>query len=503
MQLDPRTPVLVGGGQWNNRVDEGAAAVEPVDLLAEAARRAAADTGAADPGKVLAAVASVRVVGMLSWRYADPGRLVAERIGAGDVRQTLYTSMGGNTPQALVNATCREILAGDLDLAVIGGAEAWRSRSAIKAAGEKPPWTTQPEGTAPDVQFGNADPLDMVHPLELQRGVVAPVQVYPMFESALRAEAGATADEWRAHLGRLWSRFSEVAAANPDAWLRQAWTAEEVVAVSPDNRMIGAPYPKRLNSNNAVEQGAAVLLCSVEAAERLGVPRERWVFPWAGTDGYDTGHASTRRDFRSSPAIEVAGRRVLALAGVGADDLAHVDLYSCFPSAVQLGAHGLGLGLDRDLTVTGGLSFAGGPWNNYVTHSIATMAGRLRDDPDAVGLITANGGLVQKHAFGVYAAHPPAAPFRSEQPQGEIDAAAGPPVVAAEPDWSGPGTVEAYTVMHDRDSVPEKGIVAVATAAGTRTWATSTDGPTLRSMLVDQWVGRAVEVAPDATFGAA
>jgi acetyl-CoA C-acetyltransferase len=358
----------------------------------------------------------------------------------------------------------------------------------------------QPEGTAPDVQFGELDPLDMIHPLELARGVAAPVQVYPMFESALRAQAGATAEEWRTHLGRLWSRFSEVAAANPDAWLRQAWSAEEVVEVSPDNRMIGAPYPKRLNSNNAVEQGAAVLLCSVEAAERLGVPRERWVFPWAGTDGYDTGHASTRRDFHSSPAIEVAGGRVLALAGVGPDDLAHVDLYSCFPSAVQLGAKELGLGLDRDLTVTGGLSFAGGPWNDYVTHSIATMARVLREDPGSVGLVTANGGLVQKHAFGVYSTTPPAEGFHSDKPQDEIDAAAGTPVVAAEPDWSGPGVVEAYTVMHDREGGPEKGIAAVATAAGTRTWATTTDGATMRSMLVDQWVGRAVEVAPDASF---
>jgi acetyl-CoA C-acetyltransferase len=502
MQLDPRTPVLVGGGQWNNRVDEGAPTVEPVDLIAGAARRAAADSGAADPGKVLAAVASVRVVGMLSWRYLDPGRLVAERIGAADVRQTMYTSMGGNTPQALVNATCRDIAAGDLDLAVIGGAEAWRSRSKVKAAGGDLGWTKQPDGTEPDAVFGNLDPLDMVHPLELQRGVVAPVQVYPMFESALRAQAGATAEAWRARLGRLWSRFSEVAAANPDAWLRQAWTPEEVVAVSPDNRMIGAPYPKRLNSNNAVEQGAAVLVCSVEAADRLGIPSERWVFPWAGTDGYDAGHASTRRDFHSSPAIGVAGGRAMALAGVGPDDLAHVDLYSCFPSAVQLGAQELGLGVDRDLTVTGGLSFAGGPWNNYVTHSIATMARVLREDPGAVGLVTANGGLVQKHAFGVYATTPPAAGFRSEKPQAEIDAAAGTPVVAADPAWSGAGVVEAYTVMHDREGGAEKGLAAVATADGTRPWATTTDADTMASMLVDQWVGRAVEVTPDATFGA-
>lgn len=501
MQLDPRTPVLIGGGQWNNRVDDGAEAVEPVDLIAEAARRAADDAGTTDAGKVLAAVESARIVGMLSWRYPDPGRLVGERIGAADLRQTVLTSMGGNTPQALVNASCREILAGDLDVVLIGGAEAWRTRSAAKGAGVSLDWTVQPDDAAPDVVFGNMDPLDMVHPLELQRGVVAPVQVYPMFESALRARAGATAEAWQARIGGLWSRFSEIAAGNPDAWLRQAYSPEEVATASLDNRMIGAPYPKRLNSNNAVEQGAVVLLCSVEAAERLGVPRERWVFPWAGTDGKDAGHASTRRDFHSSPAIGVAGRRVLELAGVGPDDLALTDLYSCFPSAVQLGAQELGLGIDRDLTVTGGLSFAGGPWNNYVTHSIATMARLLREQPGAIGLITANGGLVQKHAFGVYSTEPPAAAFRSEKPQDEIDAAAGTPVVPADPDWAGPATVEAYTVMHDRDSTPEKGIVAVRTATGERTWAATDDPTTMQSMLTDEWVGHPVHVDA-ATFTA-
>src|SRR5688572_5433924 len=139
--------------------------------------------------------------------------------------------MGGNTPQALVNATCRDIAAGDLDLALIGVAEAWRTRTAAKSAGEKPRWTVQPAGTAPDVHSGVDAALDMVHALELQRGVVAPVQVNPEFASALRAAAGADLPTWTAHLGRLWSRFSQVASTNPDAWLRQAYSPEEVVAV--------------------------------------------------------------------------------------------------------------------------------------------------------------------------------------------------------------------------------------------------------------------------------
>jgi acetyl-CoA C-acetyltransferase len=500
MTLDPRTPVLVGGGQWSNRVDRGEPPVEPVELLAEAARRAADDSGAADPGKVLAAVDSIRVVSILSWRYRDPAQLVADRIGAGDLRQRVYTNPGGNTPQALVNRSCADIAAGRLDVVLIGGAEAWRTRMAARSAGEHLDWTVQGEEVEPSETFGGAFAVsDMVHPLEMARGIVMPVQVYPAFECALRAAEGATHDEWQARLGRLWSRFSEIAATNPHAWVQQAFGPEEVVAVSAANRMIGWPYPKLLNSNNAVEQGAALLLCSAEAAERLGVPRDRWVFPHAGTDGYDTAHVSARRDLRSSPAIAVAGGRALELAGVGPDDVAHADFYSCFPSAVELGAAELGFGLDRDLTVTGGLSFAGGPWNNYVSHAIATMATVLRAHPGDLGLITANGGFVTKHAFGVYGTEPPAAGYRSDHPQAEIDATFTPVPIAAE-DYEGPVTIEATTVMHDRDGVPELAIAAVLTPAGERTWATSHAPEAHEAFTTAEPVGMAATVTADGTL---
>jgi acetyl-CoA C-acetyltransferase len=259
--------------------------------------------------------------------------------------------------------------------------------------------------------------------------------------------------------------------------------------------MIGFPYPKRLNSNNAVEQGAAVLVCSVEAAERLGIPRDRWVFPHSGTDGNDAKYLSERQDFRSSSAMRVAGGRALELAATGPGDLAHVDLYSCFPSAVQIAANELGLGERLDLTVTGGLSFAGGPWNNYVTHSIATMVGVLREDPGSTGLITGNGGLIQKHSFGVYAAEPPAGGFRWDCPQEAIDAAEARREVVA--DLTGAVEVEAYTVMHDRDGSPELGICAVLDAAGRRAWGTTRDTATLADMETVEYVGKAAELDPD------
>lgn len=486
--LDPRTPVIIGVGQLNQRVDQGAEALEPADLMAEALRRADTDCGTTTPGAVLAAADSIRVVSVLSWRYRDPGALVAGRVGASP-SESIYSTPGGNTPQALVNSAAADIADGRADVVLLAGAEAWRTRMGLRRDDQRPAWTVQGEEVRPAATFGADTPMS--HPAEMARGVMMPVQVYPLFEQAVRAAEGRSVTDHLVRISELWARFSEVASKNPQAWIQQAFSAEELRTPTPDNRMVGFPYTKRLNSNNAVEQGAALILSSVERARSLGVPAERWVFPHSGTDGHDTPFLSHRDDLHSSPAIRIAGRAALRLAGIGADDLAHVDLYSCFPSAVQVAANELGLALDRPLTVTGGLSFAGGPWNNYVTHSVATMVGRLREEPGSYGLCTANGGFLTKHAFGVYATTPPIAGFRHQTPQAEIDAA---PSRELAETWAGDATVESYTVMHDRDGAPVNGVVAALTPDGRRTWAISDDAALLDAMTADDLVGAAAVV---------
>jgi acetyl-CoA C-acetyltransferase len=289
-----------------------------------------------------------------------------------------------------------------------------------------------------------------------------------------------------------------VASTNPDAWIRRAYTAEEIRTFGPDNRLVGWPYPKLMNSNSAVEQGAAVILCSAERAEALGVPRDRWVFPWAAADAHDTPFASNRPTLSGSPAIREAGRTTFRLAGVDASDLAHVDLYSCFPSAVQVAAAELGLGTDRSLTVTGGLSFAGGPWNNYVGHSLATMQRVLREEPGSIGLVTANGGFLTKHALGLYSTEPPrSGSFRWESAQAETDAAGS---VELSADGQGPVTVEAATVMHDRDGAPENGILLTRTSDDRRAWGTTTDADAMKLIVAEEPVGRTGSIGPDGQF---
>mgnify|MGYP000567732193 FL=1 len=486
MSLDPRTPVLVGYGQVNQH-DENPGS-EPVDLM-EAAARAAADA------RVLEAVDAVRIVNLLSVRYRDPGLLLAQRIGAPDAA-TMYTPVGGNVPQSLVNQACLDIHAGRNDVVLIAGGETWRTRTRLKSRGERLVGTEQAESVplAP-----SAPEFQMAGPAEVRIGLVAPSHVYPMFEQALRIEAGEHPDAHRRRIGELWSRFSQVAQGNPHAWSREVVPADEIWQAGPANRMISWPYPKLMNSNNMVDQGAVLILTSVQKAVELQIPKEHWVFPHAGTDAHDTYLIGERASFSGSPAIRIAGRRALELAGVGIDDFAAVDVYSCFPSAVQVAAKELGLPLDdpaRPLTVTGGLTFAGGPWNNYVSHSIAAMAERLTASPGQLGLITANGGYLSKHSFGVYSTEPPTGEFRWEDVQSEVDAE---PTVVAEDGWSGTGTVETWTTPFSRDGEPEKVFVAVRTPTGSRALAVVNDASQAAASISEDIAGAKITVNADGT----
>ena len=482
--VDPRTPVIVGVGQTLRRPDDPATATEPVAMMVEALERAGADAAAARP--LLRAADSVRVPAVLSWRYSDPGRLVAERVGASP-RETIVTTTGGNSPQMLVNHTAAAIQRGEIGIALVAGAEAMYTRFRARKAKVWLDW--QPQADAePSLVLGDDRPG--TSDAEMSRAVALPIQIYPVFENALRATAGESIDEHQAKVAALWSRFSAVAADNPHAWSREQKTAADIGAVTADNRMIGFPYTKAMNANLDTDQAAALIMCSVEAARGAGVPEDRWVFPWAGADAHDHWFVSERADLRSSPAIRAIGRAAFDLAGVGPGDVAHVDLYSCFPSAVQIGAAELGLGLgepDRPVTVTGGLSFAGGPGNDYSTHAIATMVDVLRADPGSKGLVTALGWYLTKHAIGIYSTDPPPGGFRHTRPQEEVD---GLPRREAAVDHDGPVTIDSYTVMHERDGSPVLGLIACLLPDGRRTWANTHEPGMLKAMTLEEFCGR-------------
>ncbi len=480
-----RVPVIAGVAQVLQRDEDPEAAREPLELMVDAVCAAADDAGSRE---LLARADAVRVVrGM--WRYRDPGRAIAQQIGC-PLAKTALAQYGGNYVQTAVSKTFLDIQRGALDVAIVTGAECGRTWARLSKRGRGTGWSEAP-GT-PDEIIG--DDLVLWHSAEIGRGIRMPIQMYPLFEVALRAALGESVDAHLRRISELWAGFSAVAAGNPNAWIRERKSAEEIRTSGPENRPVSFPYPMLMNSNSRVDMGAALLITHEDVARKLGVPREKWVYPHAATDAHDHLTVSERYDLHRSPAIRIAGGRALALAGVERKDLAYRDLYSCFPSAVQVSARELGLEVHPPLTVTGGLTFGGGPMNNYVMHGIARMTEVLRDDPGALGLVTGNGGFLTKHAFCIYSTAPPERPFAHEDRQAQVDAL---PKRGVAAEHEGAATVEAYSVMYGADGGPEIAHAAVRLPDGRRAWGNVTDRAAAAAMTREEFCGRPARLARD------
>jgi len=493
---DPRSPVVVGVGQVSQRVPPGEARA-PIDLLADAARLA--DTDAKASRSVLERVEVIGIAAIGSWRYPDPGALLGRMLGI-EPRATLVTTVGGNSPQLLCNELGSRIQRGELDVAIVGGGESmhtrWRARREPRV---ELTWETgddEPcEWVIGDARPGSSD-------YEMAHSAIAPPLVYPLFETALRAAAGRSVSEHQQHVSELWARFAAVAADNPDAWSREAYNPEQIRTVSPDNRMVCFPYPKRMCANIDVDQAAALLLCSYEAARAAGVPDERMVFLHAAAEAHDHYFFTERWSLADSPGIATTVGDALAAAAIGIDDVARFDLYSCFPSAVQVAMRALGLADDdpRPLTVTGGLGFAGGPVNNYPTHAIARMVQELRGDPTGYGCTTALGWYISKHASALWSATPPPRGFRRVDPatsQARVDAQP-----RREPAGllDGDVTIEATSVNYERDGSPILGIVTALTADGRRALANTRDTDLLAALTAEAHEGRPAHLSDDGSI---
>lgn len=491
MSIDPRTPVIVGAAQVQRHDLSDERSCEPLALMAQALQQAGEDSVTGD--RLLRRADLVRCVPMIGWHYADAAALVAEELRVQPAETVQSAAIGGDGPQVLLNDTCRAIAAGEIEVALIGGGEAVASLRAARLAGHDPAWRRQDEGVAPTRTLGQE--RVPVTELEAAAGLTAPVNMYALIESAVRSAAGTVPEAHLDRIARLWSRFSAVAAENPHAWIRRAYTPQQIAEPTPANRLVSTPYTKLLTANIQVNMASGLIVASAEAARRAGVPTDRWVFVHAGAQAHDQWHVSERERLAASPAIEAVGRGVVGHAGLAIDDIAHVDLYSCFPAAVEIAARELGLAIDdasRSLTVTGGLTFAGGPGNNYSAHAIATLVHRLREDPDAYGLATAVGWYLTKHAAGVYSARPPRIPFASLDPKPRQ-----PPARHACSGYSGPAVIEAWTVAYRRDGSPEAAIVSALTPDRRRTLLRSEEAEVIDALLGSDPIGWSVGLAAD------
>lgn len=458
-------PVLVGVGQavshWDGSAGPGGAP-SPLSLAADASKAALADAGLA-AGEV-DALAFVRIFedSIPSAPHPHghntnlPGTLARE-IGAAPQR-LIYSDVGGQSPQALVNEFAAAIHAGEAECALIAGSEAIGANKTARRAGVELDWADGSESEMEDRGLGT--PLLTRH--EIKHGLVAAPFIYALFETAIAARKGHTRSAHRAAMSELFATFSDVAAANAYSQFPTARSAEWLATPSKDNYEFADPFLKWHIAQDAVNQGAGAILISESKADALGIPAGKRVYlHGAGEAGDDPVSLRPRLDL--SWAMDEALSRALSQAGKSTADMALFDIYSCFPCAVTSACEAMDidpLTETRPLTLTGGLPFFGGPGNNYSLHGIASMAERLRAAPGNFGLVLANGGWMTKEAAGVYStarpdAFTPTAP--AAKPSEQVAIAEGPEG----------GVLETYTVLHGRNG-PERGITACRTDGGAR-----------------------------------
>ena len=480
--LAQHAPVLVGIGVASRREEDPASALEPMDLMHEAVARAGLDCGSAHAlaGTGFVAVPRGR------WNYRNPAGEIKRAIGANDA-VTLLSSVGV-LQQSLIGEACARIARGESDTALVVGADAGYRLLRAQITGAELDERIQHDD--PDIYLAPKDELR--HEVEKRAGMQMPVGLYAILESAFRASHGWSVAEHRDQLANQCAAFSRVAAGNPHAWQRQAMDAQQIRDGSARNPMQAFPYTRAHCSTWNVDQAAALLLCSVERAQELGIPRERWVYPLASTESNHMVPVSARADLAVCPGARIAGRAALDAAGLMASDIDLVDLYSCFPLAVQLYTEALGLSSQRDLTFTGGMPYAGGPYNNYVFQATCRAAELLRSGRGRHALVSCVSGVVTKQAFGLWS--------MQTGPRGFVHA----DVSAAVADetrvrrvcdfYSGHASVAGFTVLHGRGQAP-KAVVLADAPDGQRVMATSENPHWVELLQAEEWVGKSVQIA--------
>ena len=457
---DDRIPVIVGIGEIVDRPKEIAEGLEPLTLLEQALKRAEQDSGA----RLLGEIGSLDVVNFLSWRYRDPEMALSRRLGIAP-KHAYYGPVGGESPIRYLHEAAQRIARGECSVAAVCGAEAQSTATKAERAGIELPWTPFAHDV-PEPKRGAA----FQKPMAVTLGVFRPVTVYPFYEAASAAHWGQTPRQARAESGELWSRYSEVAAQNPNAWLKRRFTPEEITTPTPDNRLIAWPYTKLQVANPMVNMGAAILMTSLAKARAAGIPEDRLIHVWGGASAEEPRDYLVRDQFFQSHPQNAVLKAVMDLAGGDGRAFDAIELYSCFPCVPKMARRTLGLGGDMQPTVTGGLTFFGAPLNTYMTHAACAMVRKLRGGAK-LGLLYGQGGFVTKHHGLVLSRQAPAAPLSQDTSvQAEADRQRG-----AVPDFvteaSGKGSVESFTVLYGRGGEAEHGVVMLRTKENARALA--------------------------------
>jgi acetyl-CoA C-acetyltransferase len=418
-QFDERAPVIIGVGEASRRTVPGDWPA-PRDLAGAAITAALADCG--QPQAVAAAIDTIAAIRTfedsgISMGTGSPDNVPEAFGSAGGVSagRLIYADIGGQSPQALVGELAGAIRRGEIEVALIVGAEANGTAKRARKAGVELDWRLPSD--APFDNRQSAFPI--LSRTEIRHGIISMPLAYSLLENAMRLANGRSPEQHSARMSALWAAFAQRSLAREHAQFAREWRAEELASDGEGNYRLTDIYRRWHVAQDAVDLGGAIILASAGKARALGVAPGRMVWLAGAAETKEVPY-SERADLVAPAALDHALHAALDQAGLAATDLGPVDIYSCFPVAVSAAIEALRdpARASGDYTLIGGLSFFGGPGNGYALYSIAAMVEALRRDPSQPALITANGGVMSKQAVGIYTAQPPATPWSGEVAKG-------------------------------------------------------------------------------------
>lgn len=486
--------VIAAVGEVCHRPENPSEGREPVILMGDAISKANEDLD----GQLFSAIDRVEVVGQVTWRYRDPVSLLCEKLGIHpNVKHN--ASMGGDTPTRLVHEAALAIASGESQVTVIVGGESVAAKR--KAAKEKINLDWTPRCSVEETVVVDEQSFP-VHADVKRVSVVAPAHCYPLYEMANQHARGITPGEGLKESAELWHQFASVAEKNPYAWIKQAPSAQTIQTQEGDNRLIAYPYSKLMVANSIVNQSAAIVVCSLAWAKSIGLQSNQVAYIQGGAIAREPDDFLDRDQFVHSHAQDAVLDEVVRIAG-GSDQFDAVEIYSCFPVVPKLALARLQLPPSIAPTVTGGLTFFGGPMNNFMAHAVGGVFRKLVAGEASKGLLYANGGFLTKHHALILGNQPPEQPLPPNfSVQEQVNKRYG-PVPEYCGDYIGASAIETFTLPYDKLGL-QNGFVVLRTADGRRTVATvrADDSEGIASLLSPSVspIGQSGEVYVDA-FG--
>ncbi|ATY59631.1 acetyl-acetyltransferase [Cordyceps militaris] len=436
-------PILVGVGDVRNKSSKPEDALEPSKMMTRAIRNALGDTGldAAAQKQVLNETDSLRIIPTWTWAYNDLLSTVAEDLGIKPTTKEMPTH-GGNQPALQCDEAARAIANRQSKVAILTGGEAMASLAGCQKAGQMPPpgWV-EPDPDGKSVSMDMSILGDGAGP---RHSVGLPIHVYPLYEIGRRARLRQTAQQNNQESATMYAAFDEIGSKNEYSWNygEKIKPAEFIGSITKRNRIICEPYPLLMNAFNGVNLSAACILTSTEHAEKLGIPKDKWVYILGGAGTHEKDNFWERPGFASSPAITNSLDAALQVSGLTKDKIDVFDFYS---------------------------------------QALTAMTRALRSRRYNNGLILANGGMLT-HQYAVCLSTQPRQdgqdyPAKNPLPLVVPDAA---PLFAE--DASGPATIETYTIEYDRSGAPSLGHIVGKLKTGERFLANHGDDATLERL---------------------